>query len=107
MFSHWQGTPHLQGCEVDHAVDVGMSLEDLIEILLFSNVHFHELGAFSRYELNPLKNLFARIVEVVTNDDLVSCLDESKGGEGPNIARSTAVRSVGIQDCALERRLTR
>ena len=92
---------------MDHTVDVGMSLEDLVEVLLFPDVHFHELWTFSRYELNSLKNFFVGVVEVVTYDNLVTCFEKSKGGEGANVARPTALRSVELHDCRVVRQPTR
>ena len=81
-----------------HAVDVGMSLEDLVKIVLLFDVHFHEFWPFSRYELNALENLSIGVVEVVTYDDLVPCFEKSKGGERANVARSTALRLVGVRN---------
>lgn len=47
---------------MDHAVNVRMSLEDLVKILLFPDVHFHKLRAFAGNQLNPIDDLFAGVV---------------------------------------------
>ena len=51
---------------MDHTVNVRMSLEDLVKILLFPNIHFHELGAFAGNQLDPIDDLLAGVVQVVT-----------------------------------------
>ena len=60
---------------MDHAVNIRMSVEDLVKILFFPNVHFHKLGTFAGNELNPVDDLFARIVEVVAYHNLVACFE--------------------------------
>ncbi len=61
---------------MDHAVDVRMSLKDLVEVLLFPDVHFHKLWVLSGDDFNALEDLFTGVVEIVTQDNLVACLEK-------------------------------
>lgn len=72
---------HLQGSEVDNAVNVGVSLEHLVEAVLLGDIELDELGLLAADKLNALESLGRRVVQVVGNDDLVASLEESKGGE--------------------------
>ena len=66
-----------------------MRLEDLVEVLLFSDVDIVELGSLARDELNPINCLFGRVEQVVRNNDLVASLEEGKRCEGPNVAATS------------------
>ena len=72
---------HLQGSEVNNAVNVGVSLEHLVEAVLLGDIELDELGLLATDKLNALESLGRRVVQVVGNDDLVASLEESKGGE--------------------------
>ena len=63
---------HLQSREMDHIVNVRMSFEDTIKILLLANINLKELRTFATYALDTVEDLFGRIVEVVRNDDFVA-----------------------------------
>jgi hypothetical protein len=80
---------HLQGSEVDNAVNVGVSLEHLVEAVLLGDIELDELGLLATDKLNTLESLGRRVVQVVGNDDLVASLEKSEGGERANVARAT------------------
>jgi hypothetical protein len=80
----------LEGSEVDNAVDVGVGLEDLVKGLLVGDIELGELGLLAGDQLNATKGLIGGVVEVVGDDDLVTGLEESEGGERANVARATA-----------------
>lgn len=81
---------HLQRSEVDNAVNVGVGLEHLVKGILLSDIELDELGLLARDQLNTLESLGRRVVQVVSNDNLVTGLEEGKGGERANVARATA-----------------
>ena len=51
---------------MDHAVDIRVSLEDLVKVFLLPDVHFHKLRAFAGDQFNSVDDLLAGVVEVVT-----------------------------------------
>lgn len=75
---------------MDHAVNGGVLLEDLVEGRFVCNVCFVELGPLARDELDAVEGDLGRVVEVVDNHDIVAVLEERKGGEGANVASATA-----------------
>lgn len=79
---------------MNHAVNVGVSLEDLVEVLLVGDIELDELGLLAANGLNAVQGLGGGVVQVVGNDDLVTCLKQGEGGERANVARTTAGRSV-------------
>ena len=81
---------------MDHIINVRMSFEDLVKIFLLPDVHFHKLGTFSSDEFNATEDLFARIVKVITYNNLIISFEERKGGEGANVAGPTVIRSVKV-----------
>lgn len=85
-----QEKPYLEGSEVDNAVDVGVSLEHLVEVLLVGDIELNELGLLAADQLNAVQSLGGGVVQVVSNDDLVASLQQSEGGERANVARATA-----------------
>ena len=80
---------HLQGSEVNDAVNVRMSLKNLVESRLVGDIDLSELSLLAGDQLNATKGLGGGVVEVVGDDDLVTSFKESKGGERANVARST------------------
>lgn len=81
---------------MDNAVNVGVSLEHLVEVLLVGDIELNELGLLAGDQLNAVQSLGGGIVQVVSNDDLVASLQQSEGGERANVARATAGELVGI-----------
>lgn len=79
---------------MDNAVNVGVSLEHLVEVLLVGDIELNELGLLAADQLNAVQSLGGGVVQVVSNDDLVASLQQSEGGERANVARATAGRLV-------------
>jgi hypothetical protein len=75
---------------VNNAVNVGVSLEHLVEILLVGDIELNELGLLAGDQFNAVQSLGGGVVQVVSNDDLVASLQQSEGGERANVARATA-----------------
>lgn len=75
---------------MDDTVDVGVSLEHLIEAILLGDIELNELSLLAADKLNTLEGLGRRVVQVVSNDNLVASLEQGQGGEGANVARATA-----------------
>jgi hypothetical protein len=76
---------------VDDVVNVWMLVEDVVKSCLIGDVELIKSRPFPADELDAVDDLFGRIVKIVDNDDLVISLKERKGGEGANVARSTAI----------------
>lgn len=96
MFSWLSSGTYLQRGEVDDTVDVGVSLEHLIEAILLGDIELNELSLLAADKLNTLEGLGRRVVQVVSNDDLVASLEQGQGGERANVARATAGELAGI-----------
>ena len=75
---------------MDHAVNVGVSFEHLVEVGLLGDIELNELSLLAADGLNAVQRLDRGVVQVVSNDDLVASLQQSEGGEGANVARATA-----------------
>ncbi len=80
---------YLQSSKVDHAVNIRMRLEDLVEVLLLPDVDIVELRSLARDKLNSIDCLFGRVEQIVRNNDLVASLEEGKRCEGPNVAATS------------------
>ena len=81
---------HLQRCEVDYTVNLGMLLKDLVQTLLVHNVHIVVCRLLAANELDSVEHLRGRVVEVVDNHDFVSGFEECEDGEGTDVAGATA-----------------
>lgn len=80
---------HLQCSKVDDIVNVGVRLEDLVQLLLVGNVRRVVLRPLAADELNAVEHLLGGVVEVVNDDDLVVGLEESKSSERADVAGAT------------------
>lgn len=49
---------YLQSSKMNHAVDIRVCLEDLVEVLLFSDVNMKKVGSLAADELNAIDCLF-------------------------------------------------
>lgn len=74
---------------MNNTVNVGVGLENLVESRLVGDIDLSELSLLAGDQLNATKSLGGGVVEVVRDDDLVTSLEESKGGERANVARPT------------------
>lgn len=75
---------------MDNAVNVGVGLEHLVEAVLLGDIELVELGLLATDKLDTIESLTGRVVQVVSNDDLVTSLEKGKGGERANVARATS-----------------
>lgn len=74
---------------MDHAVDIRMRIENLVQIRLVDHIGLVEGRSLSGDELDSVESNFGRVVEVIHYDDLVSMFDESESSEGPDVPRTT------------------
>lgn len=81
---------------MNDTVNVGVGLEDLIESSLIGDIQLGELGLLAGDQLNALEGFGGGVGQVVGDNNLVSSLEESEGGEGANVARSTVDRGVNV-----------
>jgi len=86
---------------VNDAVNVGVSLEDLIKALLVGDIELDKLGLLAADSLNAVQGLSRRVVKVIGNNHLVTRLQQGKGGEGANIAGTTTSGGEGMVSSAI------
>ena len=89
-----KSSTYLQCREVDHAVNVGMRAEDLVEVILFPYVGLEEYRPLAAYKFNSIDSLFGSIEEIVGDHNFVACFQQGQGGEGSNVAASSVYRLV-------------
>lgn len=83
---------------MNHAVNVRVLLKDAVKGSLVGDVELDKLGPLAADQLDAVDNLFGRVVQVVSDDDLVAGLEKGEGREGANVAGTTAaLRSVFLQ----------
>lgn len=80
---------YLESSKVDHAVNVGVLAEDLVQGSLVGDVDIVELGALAADELDAIDDFLGGVVDVVDDDDLVTSLEKRQRGEGANVASAT------------------
>ena len=81
---------YLESSKVDNAVNVRVGLEHLVEAIFLGDIELDEFGLLAGDQLNTLEGLGRRVVQVVSDDDLVTGLEEGESGERANVARATA-----------------
>lgn len=74
---------------MNNAVNVGVSLKDLVEAILIGDIDLDELGLLAANSLNTVEGLGGGVVQVISDNDLVASLEEGKGGEGANVTGTT------------------
>ena len=74
---------------MDNAVNVWMCSEHLVQCRLVRNIHLVKLRSLSAEELNAIEGDFRGVVKTVDNYNLVAMLEESEGGERPNVSSTT------------------
>lgn len=74
---------------MNNAVNVGVSLKDLVEAILMGDIDLDELGLLAANSLNTVEGLGGGVVQVISDNDLVASLEEGKGGEGANVTGTT------------------
>lgn len=78
---------------MNHAVDLGVLLEDLVEGGLVGDVDLVEVGSLAAEEFDAVNRDLGGVVEAVDDDHIVSVLEKGQGGEGADVARATVSRS--------------
>jgi len=89
LSAHPIGSAYLQRSEVNDIVDVGMLVEDGIQLLLIRDVALGVLRLLPTDQLDPVEDLGVGVVGVVDDDDLVVGLEQGEGGERANVAGAT------------------
>lgn len=74
---------------MDDAVDLGVSLEDLVEAVLLGDIDLNEVGLLAADGLNAVQSLSRGVVQVVSDNNLVISLQQGQSGERANVARTT------------------
>lgn len=74
---------------MNNAVNVGVSLKDLVEAILIGDIDLDEIGLLAADSLNTVEGLGGGVVQVISDNDLVASLEEGKGGEGANVTGTT------------------
>ena len=67
----------LESSEVDNAVNLRMSSEDLIEFILVGEVDLVECRSLATYEFNAVESNLGRVVEIIYDDDFVAMFEQS------------------------------
>jgi len=81
---------------VNHAVDLGVLLKDLVKTGIVGHVDLVERGALPADELDAVDGNLGRVVEVVNNDDIITILEQSERGKRPNVTGATASHNQHI-----------
>ena len=79
---------------MNHAVNVRVFLEDLIETSFLGDVDVVERWPLPADELNAVDHLLESIVKIVRNHNFVVCLKQGKSGERTNVAAATVAELV-------------
>jgi hypothetical protein len=82
---------------VDHIVNVGVVVKDLVESSLVADVGLVELGSLAADELNAVDDFLGGVVETVDDDDLVVGFEEGQSGKGANVACATVELSTSCE----------
>lgn len=80
----------LESGKVNHAVNLGVLVEDGVEALLVTDVDIVKVRALARQLLDAVDDVLKRVVQVVDNDDVVVGVEQGERREGANIAGSSA-----------------
>lgn len=75
---------------MNDAVNVGVGSKHLVESSRVGDVGLDELGLLAADQFNAVDDFSGRVVQVVSNNNLVASLEEGESREGADIARSTA-----------------
>lgn len=84
---------YLEGGEVNNAVDLGVLGKHIVEAGLVCDVDLVEGRTLAANKLDAVYGGLGRVEETIDNDDIVAVLEEGEGGEGPDVASTTAKAS--------------
>ena len=62
---------------MDHTVNIGMGIEDFVEILLLPYIDLMKKRSFSAYQFDAIERLLRGVVKIVGNDYLVAGFKQS------------------------------
>lgn len=82
---------------MDNTVNGGVLLEDLVESGLVRDIGLVKLGALAADEFNAVKSYLGGVVEVIDNHHIIAVLEERQGGEGADIAGTTALPQSALE----------
>lgn len=83
----------LQSSKVNHGVNLGVFLENLIQAFLVGDIDIIELGLRPADELDTVEDLLTRVIQVVHDDNIVPSVYKLQRGEGTDISSSSGTRS--------------
>lgn len=81
---------YLEGRKVNNAVDLRVLGKDIVEAGLVSHIDLVEGRALAADKLNAVYGGLGRVDETIDDDDIVTVFEKGEGGEGPNVAGTTA-----------------
>lgn len=79
---------------MNDAVNVGVGSKHLVEGSWVGDISLDEFGLLAGDQFNAVDDFGRRVVQVVSNDNLVASLEEGEGREGADIARSSVKSQV-------------
>lgn len=83
---------NLERSKVNDTVNLGVLLENLLQGSLVCDVHLVQLWPLSCEQLYSVDALFARVIEVVDDDDIVAGLEKGKRCERADVPCATVCR---------------
>lgn len=88
---------HLQGSEMNNAVNIGVRSEDFVKCNFIGDIDIVVDWTSASQQFNAADDFLRRVVLVVDNDNLITGLDEGDSGERANIAGSTILESENLR----------
>ena len=80
---------YLESSEVNDAVNVGVGRKHLVKGSWVGDISLDELRPLAGDQFNAIEDLFGRVVQVVSDDDLVTSLDEGEGRSSVGVSQET------------------
>lgn len=78
---------------MNHTVDIGMRLEDLIERSRHGNIDVIEIGLCTANKLNAFESFLRGVVKIVRDDHLVVRFEKSQRSERAYVAGPSVLES--------------
>lgn len=70
---------HLEGCEVNHTVDIWVSGKDPVKASLICDVDLVEIWSLAAEQFDAVEGHLGGVVQTVDDDDLVAMFEEGQG----------------------------
>lgn len=80
--------PNLEGSKVDYTVQIGMGLKDFVKRLLVGDIDLSKLRPLPTDQFNAIQGLDRGIIQVISDDNLVTGFEQGQGRKRPNVSRS-------------------